>query len=302
MNNIILSTNLINMNVEKLSTLEYWRDFARQLHIEDRNYIESNELFAVSMPLKHELCALINEEGYVQINPPDWGLSLIKMVEVVNSIKNRGLPTTFAFVYDEFWMAFLKLNNIIESILGPGFYRLPDFWLWHIDPKSNESGWGPHRDKGAKSLFKDGNPKSITIWIPLTDSNALNGCMYIVPADRDPTYGTVSENNWEFKLQDIRALNSTAGSIFLWNQAVLHWGAHSSKRASSPRVSMAMEFQCKEVEAMNLPLMAPNSLPSFEQRLMLIAKQILQYRHMYPLNSELELWANTIDLAQKPNN
>jgi len=31
-----------------------------------------------------------------------------------------------------------------------------------IDPATSESGWDPHRDKGAMSLFDNGRPKSVT--------------------------------------------------------------------------------------------------------------------------------------------
>jgi hypothetical protein len=39
---------------------------------------------------------------------------------------------------------------------------------------------------------------------------------------------------------------------------------------------------------MNPPLIRPNVLLPFEQRLKLIARQVLQYRHMYKVAPDLE--------------
>lgn len=44
----------------------------------------------------------------------------------------------------------------------------------------------------------------------------------------------------------------------------------------------------------NSPLSHPLALPSFEHRVQLIGKQILQYRHMYPLSAEMEALARRL--------
>jgi ectoine hydroxylase-related dioxygenase (phytanoyl-CoA dioxygenase family) len=176
---------------------------------------------------------------------------------------------------------------VIESVLGPGFLRLPDFWVWFVDPKRGEKGWTPHRDKNRSTIREDGSPKSLTVWIPLTESTPLNGCIYMVPADRDPTYNTDRQNEWLFDYQDIRALPAAPGSILAWNQQVLHWGASGSLREINPRISVAVEFQAGDVPPYREPLSMANSVPSFDFRRQLIAKQILQYQHMYPLDPEV---------------
>ena len=126
------------------------------------------------------------------------------------------------------------------------------------------------------------------MWIPLTDATPLNSCIYLVPADRDPTYGTPEDRQWQHKHADVRALPAAAGSVLSWTQAVLHWGSSASARETLPRISVAFEFQSGQVPPMNDPLTRPNEIPGFDQRLALIGKQILQYRHMYPLAPEIE--------------
>ncbi len=265
----------------------FWTDFAPTLGIESGELIQSTQLFNLTPDSSTALHALMRREGYFQMPPVDWQLPLAEMSSLIARLDAAGIPVPFAFVYDEFWLMFVKLHVVIEGLLGPGYMRLPDFWAWFVDPRRDDAGWKPHRDKTFGTLREDGSPKSLTVWIPLSDATTLNGCMYIVPADRDPTYNTAQCNEWKFAHQDIRALPAEAGSIFMWNQQVLHWGSHGTPRETRPRVSVALEFQAGDIPAYNQPLMAPTSIPNFRARLGLIGKQILQYQHMYPLSPEV---------------
>jgi ectoine hydroxylase-related dioxygenase (phytanoyl-CoA dioxygenase family) len=171
---------------------------------------------------------------------------------------------------------------------------LPDFWAWYVDPRVGSSGWKPHRDKDHHALFPDGRPKSLSVWIPLTEATPLNGCIYIVPAHLDPTYNTPQDSDWKFQHQDIRALPSPAGGLFMWNQAIIHWGARSSPLAAGPRISMSVEFQRGDIPPMNQPLIPPMALLTVKQRLLMICKQVLQFQHMYALNPTLQKFAQEV--------
>jgi hypothetical protein len=282
------------LDISLISNPQWWKDLAPNLHVHDVGFLQSQEIMGIDDASAATLQELIRKEGYFQLPPQQWPLQMDEMVAVVKRLNDMGMPLPFSFVYDEFWCLYLRLNKVIESLLGPGFMRLPDFWAWLVDPLKDESGWSPHRDKNYKALFEDGSPKSITIWLPLTDATTLNGCMYLVPADRDPVYGTPQDDQRTFKYADIRALPAAAGSVLCWNQAILHWGSHSSTRESRPRVSVAFEFQSGNIPAYNEPLTRPNEIPAFAFRMRLIGKQIVQYRHMYPLAPEVEAFARTL--------
>jgi hypothetical protein len=228
-------------------------------------------------------------EGYFQLDPPEWDLPWQDMATTVTSLRSQGLSTCFAFMYDQFWLAFARLHQLLGHNLGPDYQLLGAFWAWHIDPKSDEAGWTPHRDRGRMALNPDGSPKALTVWLPLTDATPLNGCIYLVPADRDLTYNTPDEDSPRFAHADIRALPAKAGSILCWNQAVLHWGSHSASRARHPRISMAFEFQRGDIEPLQSTQIPPFVLPPFRERLILTCLQILQYKHMYPLAPEMEV-------------
>jgi ectoine hydroxylase-related dioxygenase (phytanoyl-CoA dioxygenase family) len=173
------------------------------------------------------------------------------------------------------------------NILGP-YGMLPDFWIWNVDPAKGESGWKPHRDRGRMALRPDGRPLTLTTWIPLSDATPLNSCMYVVPAHADPTYGTPRENEYRFELPAIRALPAKPGEVLVWNQAVVHWGSRSSHLATESRISMAFEFQANDSPPFNTPILPPDKWVPFDLRLRLIAKQVLQYRHMYKVDPQIE--------------
>lgn len=273
---------------------DFWRGLNPSMALESATGAAQRSPLRVSGEAIKAAVSLLQEEGYAQFPPPPWNVNIGEMAHVVSKLAANNYPPPFAFVYDEFWALFAQLNPFIAGVLGDDFRQLPDFWAWRVDGARSEAGWRPHRDKGYRALFPDRSPISLTVWIPLTDADPLNGCMYLVPADRDPTYGTPNDNRHEFAMPDVRALPAVAGSVLCWNQAVLHWGAHASPRAASPRISVAFEFQTPRASAFNTPLLDPHRPPDFVSRMWLIAKQILQYKHMYPLAGDIEQLANAI--------
>jgi Phytanoyl-CoA dioxygenase (PhyH) len=280
---------------DEMHRREFWLARAPALHIEERAIFENLVHLPFSASEQSDIAALLKDEGYVH-SSADWGVDLLLLAETVRDLSADGLSPVFAFVYDEFWCPFLKLHHIYNALLGGRYLWLPAFWVWNVDPKRGEAGWKPHRDRGRKALFDDGSPKALTTWIPLSLATPLNGCMYIVPASHDPIYATEDELNWKPHLEysSIRALPAKPGDYFIWNQAVLHWGGRTSPRAAESRVSMAFECQRADVPAFNEPLIGALSIPSFELRLKLIAKQILQYKKMYTLKPELEAFASNL--------
>jgi hypothetical protein len=274
----------------RLLSPDFWRSFAPSLHIEDHAVCTGISPVEITPDQRRAIAELLRVEGYFQ-GSVDWGLDLATLATTIRGLVAANIPAVFAFLYDEYWLPFAKLHRLYSEILGVAYQMLPDFWVWNIDPQRGESGWKPHRDRGRNALWPDGSPKSLTTWIPLSPATTLNGCMYIVPALLDPTYATADEDRWTFDYASIRALPANPGDFFIWNQAVLHWGSTSSPRAPESRVSMAFEFQSTEAPPFNLPLLPPLSSFPFESRFKLIAKQVLQYRHMYEVDPVIERMA-----------
>ena len=106
------------------------------------------------------------EEGYIQGRHPVLemlGLSWPMQRGIASNSACR--PSSFSCSTTS-GGAFYALRPAIAPLVGAPLCALPDFWLWHIDPKSGEAGWTPHVDKGPYALTPDGKPLSLTVWIP----------------------------------------------------------------------------------------------------------------------------------------
>ena len=234
------------------------------------------------------------EEGYFQDRNATFTRLAPGLAEAVKTCARLDIPPPFIFLFDETWTCFRSLDPMLRRFLGEGYRILPDFWTWHVDPAAGQAGWRPHRDKGRMSLAPNGAPLSLTVWAPLLDATPLTSCMYLLPANRDPVYNTEQEGVWNINAASIRALPGHQGDYFCWNQAILHWGSESSRFAPHPRISMALEFQRGDIAPFNQPLIDPFQPLDFQTRLKLVAKQILQYRHMYPLAARFETLAQAL--------
>ncbi|OBI06011.1 hypothetical protein A5715_20975 [Mycolicibacter heraklionensis] len=272
---------------------EFWAQVCPGLSIEAGGDRPSTSVGAFDAHL-----ANLKREGYVQVPDALPESAVMPIRTGVSTLYQQGIPLAFAFVYDELWLAFQGFSEFLTSVMGEGYRALPDFWVWHVNPSDNAVGWGPHRDKLVNTLDHDNSPRTLTVWLPFTDATPLNGCMYMLPAHLDHRF---VERRWDgadntvvHNLQDIRALPATAGTMFAWNQAVLHWGGRGSRLGAAPRISAAFEFQRSDCAPFNSPLLDPHRMPTFTERLGLIGKQVLQYRHMYPLAPDVEAIATLI--------
>jgi len=286
----------LKLEPSRLMEKEFWLSIVPGLHLNDKKFLAECSALVFNSEELELIKRDLLEDGYFQVDPQQWGFSIPLMAEAVTRFSDMAWPTVLAMIYDEFFVLPYCISNLLNSVLGKDFKQLPDFWVWYVDPLRAKSGWKSHRDKGIESLMKDRSPKSLSVWIPLTNAEPKNGCMYILPAKYDPYFANPKEK--DFDSSNIMALPAEAGSILGWNQAVLHWGGRSSRKAKIPRISVAFEFQRGDVEPYNQPLFSVYPIADLKFRLKLIGKQILQYQHMYPLTDEIsKLAMNMIDAA-----
>lgn len=280
----------------QVDSLDQWRGFFPRLHVEGDFYRSGHRFDRIE-----ELLGDLRVEGYVNVPDVLPAAVVEPLRDCIQLLHRSGIPLPFAFVYDEFWAVYQTVSHFIGSALGSDYRALPDFWAWYVPANDQGAGWGPHRDRVQPTLDPDNSPHSLTVWLPFTDAVPLNGCMYVLPAHLDERFRARvwggEDNTRVPDPQAIRALPATAGSFLAWNQAVLHWGGRASRLAAGPRISAAFEFQRADVPAFNQPLLDPHRLPAFTERLGLIGKQVLQYRHMYPLSPDVE--AIAVDLRDR---
>ncbi len=265
-----------NLDLEQIQNPDFWQSLNPDLSVcQDLALKPGTELIIDESHLQ-ELLLNLKEEGYFQLDGLIPAQEVEKLAVGIERLQQHHLRPAFILVYDEAWQLFRRFSPLLSAILGSD-YREITFWAWYIDPKKAETGWKPHIDRVSK-LRPDGLTDSVNIWIALTNATPLNGCMYIVPANLDPSYGR-AVNQPEFPLQSIRALPVPAGSILCWNSQVWHWGGKSSTKATQPRISIAKEFQRGDVAPYVHPVLDPLVSLSLPERLGLVGLHILKYRN-----------------------
>lgn len=284
------------LSIAEATDIGFWRALCPELTIEGSNSVSPGSLNDIG-----SLSRLLCEEGY--INEPDvLSPQLIAALRIgIQRLFDQRILPPFAFVYDEYWLAFRSLAPFLACVLGDDYRALPNLWAWYVPPSNHAAGWTPHRDRSVPTIGDDNRPLALTVWLPLTDTNPLNGCMYVLPAHLDPGLRNpaVPENGeYHFsgdRIQNIRALPATAGSLLAWNQSLLHWGSRSSNLGAQPRCSIAFQFQRGDRPAFETPLLDPTALPSFQERLGLIGHLICLFSGFLTLPAEMRILGTALD-------
>jgi len=204
---------------------------------------------------------------------------------------------------DDPWKIFQTLHPLLSSILGPSYVRLPAFWASVVDSVV-KLGWYPHRDRDFDSLYPDGRPKTVTVWVPLSQASTSNSCLYFIPADKDPTFKVSldplpttgkktrkrlrAENLLSYPItdyaQDIIAMPCKVGEALIFHGAVVHWGGAATDDATFPRVSIAMEFMAGALEPYETPATTPLVIPQVDVRFRMICECVRRYGELGSVN------------------
>lgn len=273
-----------------LKSKSFWQNFAPEMHIET---LVAESFIEIPTDTLSVAKAKLNTEGYFQLQQEISKLETEPLAKLVRKLVSFNILPVFCYLYDEFWLIQAKAKTLINNILGENYRIRPCLWAWHLNPVLEEAGWKPHRDGSIESLNPDLSPRVLSLWVPLTDATPLNGCMYIVPMDRE-NQAPHQAQGLDFNLPDVRALPGKAGDMFIWNHWVIHWGAQACKRAPEARISLGFELETQGSNILNAPLLDPLTLPSYEDRLKIIAYQIHQYTHMYDFSREMLDFAHSI--------
>jgi hypothetical protein len=281
-----LSSSEVGALLDRALDPDHWRHFDPRLTVCATGRHDVDEAHSLDSSEVRRLADKLAIEGYFHTDPV-LPLSLIqKMQDCVAQLRGEGWPPVFAFVYDEFWTAVrtASLGQLLSAVLGRGYKQNSIVWTYYVAPRKRSAGWTPHADGGGE--------QRLTVWIPLTDATLENGCMYVIPRDLVPdslptdynTYETIKKIELGRLLQCCQALPARAGSMLGWDHNLIHWGS-MSHGSTTPRVSIGVEFLATHVTPSDYerPLLDSASLPTFPQRLHMIAKGILEYKKFEPL-------------------
>jgi hypothetical protein len=262
------------LSYSNFNRIEFWKEFLPYFHICDTDYLHCDPLYFSNATLD-EVKERMKHEGYLSIDPVNWGMDIEQLASGVKKLYNNNINPIYVTIYDEYWLLFQKLHSLISSIIGNYKHRLR-IWVWYIDPTKEQHGFSIHREYQLVDTIGE-LPKSISLWIPLTDATTLNSCMFVVPANRDPKYLKQTAKEYTFKYEDIRALPIKAGGILGWNHSILHWGSRSSNRSNQPRISISAEFQSLDSDFVDRFHSSYDANLTFNQRLNIIELNKIEF-------------------------
>lgn len=280
----------------------FWRGLCPQLSVEAAP--PSPPVVTIASDDLDRWTEMLRVEGYLNVPGILPVGELARLRDALATLHARGIPPAFVFVYDEAWQLFQRLQPFLAHVLGADYRVRPDFWAWFVPPTNDAAGWVPHRDFSGVACDADGSPRLLTVWLPLTDTTPLNGCMYLLPAHLDPGSRPGAapvvppDHRYEIPadaLQNIRALPAPAGSLLAWNQSVIHWGSRSSDRGGNPRCSIAAQFVRADAAAKTAPVFAPGDLPPFAERLGLIGHLICTFSGFLSFPPEIRMLGQALD-------
>ena len=296
------------------SDINYWRRLCPYLTIgntavdSDGTSTSTNNEDADT---REKLLQLLNYDGYALIDNPicnDVNLQKNVCRGISDMEVEHSLPATFVLLFDETWKLARESYHLLlqdddgtkdtqqyqqsqKGILHRNSSTMAfnfDILAWYIDPKLNQAGFSPHRDRQPDSLsdlkqsfYSDEQAKYITHWIALADATPENSCLYVIPKDFDPGYlngddmseeeeedtnksdgSTINNNdqledplsralNTKQSYQNIRALPRIAGQSVIFTHRILHWGSKGNPRAlnNHPRVAISFVYSDVDFEA-----------------------------------------------------
>jgi phytanoyl-CoA dioxygenase PhyH len=249
----------------------YWQELIPELTINGDQ--SSNNIMSFCDDELADISAEFWQQGYLNIPSIFASSQIDPLKRAAKQLADHDIPPVYIYLYDQSWQLFAALNQLLSHFLGSDYRVLPNFWAWHLN-RVGEHGWPRHRDCDARTVFDIDGEKmlmSLSLWIPLTDVDEKNGCMYVVP------YGV--ENSNEAMGTPLPAL---AGSVLGWPQDLFHWGGEYTEKAKNPRSSLSFEFQNCAFDPLAEPLLDVLCPPDFETRLELINIQFEKYAHIDP--------------------
>jgi hypothetical protein len=236
-----------------MDDIKIWKALNPTYSIQEERALRPKDRYQMSPDQKEKQCTSLKEDGYCLVPALIEEKKVQAMLACIQTLKERGIPLVFCFVYDLFWELILEMDPVLSDFLTPEYLIIPNVWTWYVSHEQS-AYFPPHRDVNDEDFIdEEGMPTLFSLWIPLTDVTTQHSCMYVLPASRDPDYPEEAlhwRKRWrEFghkpwnveDLVNIRALPAPKGSFLAWNAGVLHWGSKPHPQAS-PRISIGYYF------------------------------------------------------------
>ena len=268
----------IATSIEQVLDIEYWRALVPELAIGNPPSSANLEDTPLDDAELARIRDSVRERGYYQTSKTISQKFLTKLRVGVDAVRDAGWHPVYAFLYDEAWLVARtpSVSRLVRGVLGESFRQIPNVWCHYVPAARRSSGWPPHHD-GLHAATTG----RLTAWIPVTEATLDNGCMYVIPRDMLPDG---EAHSTDLLLQNTRALPASPGQVLGWDHNLTHWGSTCSGEAREPRIALSFEFIARDEAPTpgERPLYDVEHLPTFEQRLLAVARGVLEYAKFEP--------------------
>lgn len=297
-------------------TVEFWRSLCGTERITDTPELKDTGSPYLDSDLPRRVQVDWRRHGYTRVSGflGDAKERIDRLAEAARRLEAAGWPPTFVILLDDAWWIVARAQREIfkdNSLLCNG-----DFYAWN-----RTSGWSIHRDRDDLACvdLATASPLYATLWIPLTEARPDNGCVYVIPKDRDPGY-LLSETDESVRTPDVVALPATPGDILSWTGRALHFGGRPDEQQlallsaaghPNPRERIALSlafsnpsFEAAEEHGLSTEELTPNrgeSLvpPSVSERLELAVVQLLIYQSNSGLPNDNDSLSQLVQLCKE---
>ena len=319
--------------ISALGSIECWLKYAAEgITLSPNGYKSAKTLYRSDHNVLPEqqrasIEKMLDNRGFTMLGPEsfDWdafGINFAALAQTMSNLVAAGWPPVFIFLYDQPWLMCLRLFDLMCPLLNDEEATLEaSMHAWNLqrqplDTSIKEKVGGnfgvPHRDITYKNCHnpRDGSPDILSLWIPLVDVNADNGCMYVVPRECDPQFDQdeypkdQDPFSHKFPYASVKPLSPiSAGTTLVWHPNLIHWGGSCSYFSElPPRKSIAVAFRVrestrpstsKEIERYGRTPYSREELlrggPNYKARLRMIVKSLILYNVWYPTYDGLAL-------------
>lgn len=273
-------TDLKGLQASPYAEPAFWHSLCPFLTIASERGVLRQELLTGVAPLddgRWSQCRqTLREDGYFVYEDYLEPNHVEQLADGLARLDAARIPPVFCFVYDEYWGVMAALRPILSDLLGAEYEVLPAVWAW-IVKHDEQTAFSPHRDHPEGLSAPSVNLLDyLTIWIPLTDLNHLSSTISVLPASRDPYYGSASRKLSLRDVQSIRSLQARKGAILGWTVGLAHWGTRQS-RWGTPRMSLGYYVQRSGARGLVVGTLDLEQPFSLGDRLAVIGAQIAMY-------------------------
>lgn len=187
-----------------------------------------------------EAQSMLDQVGYCGVTEFLDQQTCDTLADGCRAVMQMGWHPAFLLMFDQPWLVARHVGRLMQAVANENIALRYEMFIYCVDatiPAARPRGLAAHRDSfdcGFDAHHHRAAPRHCTTWLALTDTDEDNGCIYLIPSDRE----TEAERLLAIDESRAIAVPAKAGTALMWGGHVAHWGGvHNPARAKGPRIA-----------------------------------------------------------------